>query len=88
MLPGSLSPDAIAAVDRHLRVQGAVCARVESFCEVHTRPSDNAITRAQEDVCNFLERKVKDLIKQAGEEFGDRPPDLRKPLVVTAFHCS
>jgi|NorSeaMetagenome_1021524.scaffolds.fasta_scaffold264693_1 hypothetical protein len=68
-------------VQRHLRVQCSVYARIESFCQVHARPSDNANTRAQEDVCNFLERKVNDLIKQAEEVYGDRPPDVHKPLV-------
>ena len=40
-----------------------------------------AVKNTEESVMKFLEKKIKELVKQAKDDYGDRSPALEKPMV-------
>ena len=45
-----------------------------------------AVKNTEESVMKFLEKKVKELIQQAKDEYVDRSPALEKPMVSALAH--
>lgn len=40
-----------------------------------------AVKNTEESVMKFLEKKIKELVQQAKDDYGDRSPTLEKPMV-------